>query len=1083
MANIYTLKSGVASDTTVWSGGVVPVSGDRVLIDNPGTGGISFTTDAAGYAIGATSIVLIGSTATGSFVAGESVRFFNDPNYYAITSWTNATKTLVIAPLIIAIPAVETIVTNKGHVVTLDGAYTWGDDSTGTVSINGVSTTASIFVRGTLFASRTVNSSLTARGNVLLRQTTSGLVTGYDAGSAADPIPLGVTHDLILNYSTTSPSAGKYGFLQTFQSSTHAGGSATSFHGAYRRRNAMLLSAVAIGATSADMDDATGWQVGDSIVFAPTTSATAFDTASILTITPGAGTSATITFAALTYGHLIGAPVGNFSSNVTVKPYTSTLGSYLQASVRFNSGAAQPGLLHFENVRFESAPSGTYAVNGALCLNYLNYYPAGGVALDPLTSCAFWGVGTAAINSAILFSGSRQKLVMSDNAFYMPETGSRALFTHNADPICLLGAGEKYNVIYRLPISSQAIFASSASVAGDLNLKVFGCQSSTMSLNTAANFELVDPIFGPLSTASSVYITGAAIFGLTITNPDFGYTFGRGAAVAGLYPTTGGQIKSTITNALSASGLVPVSNSGSMGTGSSITSDAEDGDVLTQKTYAPEGNIVRENAVVNRSASSIRMDLLTSQYEALTKEITFSAPAGVAQTIVGYLRKNASYGALTLPSVSVTGLGITPVTYTMSGAADAWEKFTLSVTNTSGADGNLKLTFAGQSQSAAAVCYLDGVAALPFVSWTRHYGYTYDPSNPLRTVDPVVQLTEAQAEALTGISYAAGTLTVSSAHTIREVYDWMQWYECSNRLAPIMTSSDGISFALSADFDLSAALTGTGSLSMPSNTLTFAGSTTLNITHDAGVMTTIAVTGLVSGSRIQLVDMSGPTELYNDVPGTSLTINSNWTTDKTIRLRVGYAVGAVAKLPIETSGILSSTGASFLVSQVADPVYNALAIDDSTCTEFAPDYPNLQIDVSDGDGTTSVQRLYAWSAWAQTSEQGIDLMFQAVQATDTSNFVIDVDVVDAKLDNVTGSPVIVAGGYLARSDGTTVIAATSGSIHMDPGKAYLTAGAPTTMAAAVLAAAQAAPIYADMRSVKGQIVAGAGTEGDPWGPV
>lgn len=78
---------------------------------------------------------------------------------------------------------------------------------------------------------------------------------------------------------------------------------------------------------------------------------------------------------------------------------------------------------------------------------------------------------------------------------------------------------------------------------------------------------------------------------------------------------------------------------------------------------------------------------------------------------------------------------------------------------------------------------------------------------------------------------------------------------------------------------------------------------------------------------------------------------------------------------------------------------------------------------------------------------------------------------------------IVAGGYLARSDGTTVIASTSGSIHMDPGKAYLTAGAPTTMAAAVLAAAQAAPIYADMRSVKGQIVAGAGTEGDPWGPV
>lgn len=39
-----------------------------------------------------------------------------------------------------------------------------------------------------------------------------------------------------------------------------------------------------------------------------------------------------------------------------------------------------------------------------------------------------------------------------------------------------------------------------------------------------------------------------------------------------------------------------------------------------------------------------------------------------------------------------------------------------------------------------------------------------------------------------------------------------------------------------------------------------------------------------------------------------------------------------------------------------------------------------------------------------------------------------------------------------------------------------------TMAAAVLAAAQATPIYADMRKVKGQTVNGAGSEADPWGP-
>ena len=35
MANIYSLKSGLASDPTVWSGGVVPVAGDIKLM--PGT--------------------------------------------------------------------------------------------------------------------------------------------------------------------------------------------------------------------------------------------------------------------------------------------------------------------------------------------------------------------------------------------------------------------------------------------------------------------------------------------------------------------------------------------------------------------------------------------------------------------------------------------------------------------------------------------------------------------------------------------------------------------------------------------------------------------------------------------------------------------------------------------------------------------------------------------------------------------------------------------------------------------------------------------------------------------------------------
>jgi hypothetical protein len=42
-----------------------------------------------------------------------------------------------------------------------------------------------------------------------------------------------------------------------------------------------------------------------------------------------------------------------------------------------------------------------------------------------------------------------------------------------------------------------------------------------------------------------------------------------------------------------------------------------------------------------------------------------------------------------------------------------------------------------------------------------------------------------------------------------------------------------------------------------------------------------------------------------------------------------------------------------------------------------------------------------------------------------------------KLDNRSANPVIINGGYLSRDDGTTVIATGSGSIQMDPLKAYL----------------------------------------------
>ena len=227
-----------------------------------------------------------------------------------------------------------------------------------------------------------------------------------------------------------------------------------------------------------------------------------------------------------------------------------------------------------------------------------------------------------------------------------------------------------------------------------------------------------------------------------------------------------------------------------------------------------------------------------------------------------------------------------------------------------------------------------------------------------------------------------------------------------------------------------------------SGTLTLTGATVANIyTDNLGRHVRITAPNLLSGTRVQLYDVGGAAELLNTaLSGAGLTHALVWTVDKTIRLRAALTTGATAKHPIETSGVLTSSGLSFIDSQANDDIYNAIGVDGSTCTEFAPDYPNMQIDVSDGDGTTSVQRVYAWASYAQTTAQGVALMFNAVDALDTANFVIDQAVVDAKLDNVGAGPVMLVGGYLSRKDGTTVIAATSGSIQMDPGKAYVAPG-------------------------------------------
>lgn len=200
-----------------------------------------------------------------------------------------------------------------------------------------------------------------------------------------------------------------------------------------------------------------------------------------------------------------------------------------------------------------------------------------------------------------------------------------------------------------------------------------------------------------------------------------------------------------------------------------------------------------------------------------------------------------------------------------------------------------------------------------------------------------------------------------------------------------------------------------------------------------------AVSNLQAGSRVQIYNQTTATEIANEsVAGTSYSLSyyngTGISAGNTVRIRVSK----LGYLPQTLLAIATSTGFSATANQETDAIYAFNGIDGTTVTEFIPDYPNIQVDVSDPDGITTVQRMYAWFRYIETTQTGIAQWFNFVDPTDEVNYKVDVSILDLKLDNTTASPVQIIGGRIYRSDDATIISPTSGSIQLDPFRVYLT---------------------------------------------
>jgi hypothetical protein len=165
----------------------------------------------------------------------------------------------------------------------------------------------------------------------------------------------------------------------------------------------------------------------------------------------------------------------------------------------------------------------------------------------------------------------------------------------------------------------------------------------------------------------------------------------------------------------------------------------------------------------------------------------------------------------------------------------------------------------------------------------------------------------------------------------------------------------------------------------------------------------ISAPNLLTGSRVRLYNVSDSVEIYNAVLSSAgFSYDFSWTANKTIKLIATYQNGTTAKLAVEATGVVTSSGLQFLNSQENDAIYNTYAIDGSTVTKFEADYANDQIDLKIGTNFF-VAELYAWWVYNLTTPNGIRDFVGGITAEDAANLRINANFVSIKLDNITST--------------------------------------------------------------------------------
>jgi hypothetical protein len=305
----------------------------------------------------------------------------------------------------------------------------------------------------------------------------------------------------------------------------------------------------------------------------------------------------------------------------------------------------------------------------------------------------------------------------------------------------------------------------------------------------------------------------------------------------------------------------------------------------------------------------------------------------------------------------------------------------------------------------------------------------------------------------------------ASIDTPQKFYDIAKSYLVDNYAgenSPLV-SRDGNTID-AGSYDVVVSSSAVNAFSLSSNTLTLKASSFVgDITTSGSVtLTGVSYTGtiidssgtrsfgsyeiknLVSGSRVQVYNLTSSTEIYNNIVNAT-TLSQGFGTSEmvdgdSIRVRITYQNGSVAKEPQELTVTCRTPSWEVNASQENATEYNAYQVDGSGINEFTLDLASgkIEVDINDSDNSTNIQRVGAWYYAELMTSNGISDLFGAINWVASNQISIDQSKVNLQLDNKKADPLLLTGGRLYRLNETTIIAPTSNSIQIDYSPIYIT---------------------------------------------